>query len=365
MISRKKRFVNGREDGGGEPNQDPSRVVFAVTDSIERDLRWEEKECRKLGIRFSHYQLKDAPPGEIVRRIKDADVILVNMAKFTREVISGLDKTRLIIRHGIGYDNVDVAAATAAGIVFANEASASSEDVAEHAVMLILEAFKKKKIQEAMLADWIRTGKWDSRKIYPLYRLKGKTLGIIGCGNIGRRVLDKVAGFGLTVLICDPYLSGKRLRELGARHTPFEEALKRSDLVTIHVPVTEETRGLFDAKALSLMKKSAFLVNTARGPIIKTADLVRALKKKRIAGAALDVFEEEPPPSKLELLKMSNVILSPHIAWYSEEGGWDIRRMIMDDLRAFLRGGLPRFVVNPEVLKSPQLRLNPRPQAHR
>jgi len=333
------------------------KLVFKISDSIERDLRWEKEECRKLGIRFGAYQLKNAPSAEIVRRLKDADIVLVNMARFGRDVIAALDKAKLIIRHGIGYDNVDVAAATAEGIILANEATASSEDVAEHTAMLILEAHKKKKIQEGMLKDWIRSGRWNSKKIYPLYRLRGKTLGIVGCGNIGSRVLKKMSGFGLTVLVCDPYLPKKRLRELGVRHIPFKEILKVSDIVTVHVPVTAETRGMFNAKTLSWMKKSAILINTARGPVIKTGDLIRALKKGLIAGAALDVFEDEPPDPKLELFKMKTVILSPHIAWYSEEGGWDIRHMIMDDVKAFLGGRLPRFVVNPEVLKSPRLRI--------
>jgi len=333
------------------------KITFKVTDYIERDLEWEKEECRKLGIRFAAYQLKYASAEEIVRKVRDADIVLVNMSRFGADVIGALDMARLIIRHGIGYDNVDVPAATARGIVFANEATASSEDVAEHAVMLILEAYKKKKIQDIMLKDWIKTAKWDSKKIHPLYRLKGKSLGIVGCGHIGSRVLRKMAGFGMTVRVCDPYLSKKRLRELGVSHTSLEEVLKESDVVTIHVPVTEETRGIFNNKTITLMKKSAVLVNTARGPVIVTKDLVNALKKGAIAGAALDVFENEPPEPKLELVKMNNVILSPHIAWYSEEGGWDIRRMIMDDVRAFLRGKLPRYVVNPEVLRSHRLRM--------
>jgi len=331
-------------------------IIFKVTDYIEPDLRFEEEECRKLGIHFASYQLKSAPPAEIVRRVKDADIVLVNMARFTKDVIAGLDRAKLIIRHGIGYDNVDVGAATAQGIVFANEATASSEDVAEHAVMLILEAYKKKKVQDLMLRDWVRTGKWSSKRIKPLYRLQGKTLGIVGCGNIGSRVLKKMAGFGLRVLVCDPYVPKERLVELGVTHTPLEALLRESDIITIHVPVTEETRHMFNRKTLPLMKKSAVLVNTARGPVVKTVDLVQALKKGLLAGAALDVFENEPPAPRLAVGRMTNVILSPHVAWYSEEGSWDIRRMIMDDVKAFLAGQLPRFVVNREVLNSPRLR---------
>ena len=332
------------------------KVIFKITDYIEPDLGWEEKECKKLGVYFEYYQLKNASPSRIISQVKDAEIVLVNMARFSEKVMAGLTKTQLIIRHGIGYDNVDVQASTKYGIIFANEATASSEDVAEHAILLILEVFKKKRIQEKILKDWIKTGKWSSKKIAPLYRMAGKTLGIVGCGNIGSRVLKRMKGFGLNILVCDPYLSPKRLKELGVEHTPFREILKKSDMVTVHVPVTKETRGMFNISTLSLMKKSAVLINTSRGPVVKTEDLVRALKEDMIAGAGLDVFEKEPPEPDLELLSMDNAVLSPHIAWYSEEGGWDIRVMIMDDVRAFLKGKLPWFVVNPEVLDSPQLR---------
>ncbi|MDD8015929.1 MAG: C-terminal binding protein [Acidobacteriota bacterium] len=331
-------------------------ITFKITDYIERDLEWEAEECRKLGVQFAHYQLKTASAKEIMRHVGDADVILVNMAKFDEELISGLPNVKLIIRHGIGYDNVDVPACTRQGIVFANEATASSEDVAEHAVLLMLETYKKKKIQDEILKDWIRTGEWSSKKIHPLYRLRGKTLGIVGCGNIGSRLMKKVEGFEMKVLVCDPYLSPEKFRELGTTHTPLDEVLRQADIITVHVPVTDETRGMFNYEKFSMMKRSAVIVNTARGPVLNTRDLIRALDEGLIAGAALDVFEEEPPKPKLELFKMDRVILSPHIAWYSEEGGWDIRYMIMDDVKAFLAGKLPQFVINREVLKQPNLR---------
>ncbi len=335
-------------------------LTFKITDYIERDLLWEEEECRKLGLRLEHYQLKEAAPADIIARVRDADIVLVNMAKFTAEVIAGLDNTKVIIRHGIGYDNVDVEAATAHGIILANERTASSEDVAEHAVLLMLEVYKKRKLQDKILRDWIETRQWSSTKIYPLYRLTGKTVGIIGCGNIGSRVLQKMKCFGVNILVCDPYLSKKRFDQINCIHMPLDEILKKADIITIHVPVTEETRGMFNLAKFALMKKSAVLVNTSRGPIVKTQDLISALKNGMIAGAGLDVYEQEPPPPDFELLRMDNVILSPHIAWYSEEGGWDIRVMIMDDVKLYLQGKTPRHVVNKEVLTSPQLRFNPR-----
>jgi len=332
------------------------KVIFKVTDYVERDLKWEEEECRKLGIHFEYYQLRDASPTEIIKNVSDADIILVNMAKFNQEVISGLKRTKVIIRHGIGYDNVDVEAATRNGIILAHERTASSEDVAEHTVMLMLETYKKRKIQDQILKEWVTTGIWSSKKIYPLYRVNGKNVAIIGCGNIGSRVYRKIQGFGVNILVCDPYLSEKRFRELGTKHTSLEEILPVADIITIHVPVTDETRGLFNLDKFSKMKNTAVIINTSRGPVIKTEDLIEALKRKMIAGAGLDVFEKEPPTQDFELLNMDNVVLTPHIAWYSEEGGWDIRVMIMDDVKACLEGKLPRYIVNKEVLKQTNLR---------
>ena len=244
------------------------------------------------------------------------------------------------------------------GIVFANEATASSEDVAEHALMLMLEAYKKKRVQDEMLKDWIRTGRWSSEKIHPLFRLAGKTIGIVGCGNIGSRVFQEDPRAAASKSSsATPTSPSAGWTSSGIPNTPLDKLLKESDIVTIHVPVTAETRGLFDVAKFALMKTTAVLVNTARGPMIKTADLIEALKAGPIAGAALDVFEEEPPKPKLALFKMDNVILSPHIAWYSEEGGLDIRRH--DHGR---RPSLPRRQTSPARCQ-PRGAVGPEPQA--
>lgn len=333
------------------------KLMFKITDYIERDLKWEEEECRKAGIDFGYFQLKYASPAEIISQVGDADIVLTNMAKFNAEVFAGLERMKVLLRHGIGYDNVDVEAATRHGVVFANEALASSEDVAEHAMLLMFSVYKKSKLQNVVFEDWVRTKQWSSDKIFPIYRIRGKTIGIVGCGNIGSRVLKRLKGLEVNILVCDPYLTKERRGELGIEHTSLDELLRQSDIVTLHVPVTAETRGMFDLDKLQRMKREAVIINTARGPVIKTGDLIRALKEKTIAGAGIDVYEEEPPPADFALIGMENVVLSPHIAWYSEEGGWDIRQMIMDDVRAFLDGRTPKCVVNPAVLQSPQLKI--------
>ncbi len=334
-----------------------NRITFKITDYIERDLKWEEQECKQLGIDFYHYQMRDAAPSDLIENFKDADIVLTNMAAMSAEVLDGLENVKVLLRHGIGYDNVDVEAATRNGIIFANEATASSDDVAEHAIMLIMETYRKKKLQDKVLEKWIHERAWSSELIYPVHRMKGKTLGIVGCGNIGSLVLEKMSGFGMKILVCDPYLGEERYRELGIDHVPLDDLLAASDIVTIHVPVTEETRGMFHLDRFRLMKKTAVIINTARGPVLNTGDLVTVIREGNIAGAGLDVFETEPPPPDAGITSMDNVILSPHIAWYSEEGGWDIRHMIMDDVNAFIAGKPPRFVVNPEVLDQPGCRL--------
>ena len=332
--------------------------IFKVTDYIEHDLRWEEEECAKLGVDFSYYQLKDASPETIVNSVGDADIVLVNMAKMTSEVISGLYNVKVILRHGIGYDNVDVKAATENGIIFASEATASSIDVAEHAIMLMFATYRKINIHREILEDALGRQQYNFSKIFPLYRMEGKTLGIVGCGNIGSIVLKKMQSFGMkTLVVCDPYLSEKRMMDLSVSCTPLDEVLKQSDIVTIHVPLTDETRGMFNLDLFRLMKQTAVIGNTSRGPVIDTDDLIQALKGGMIAGDGLDVLAHEPPQRDSALVTMKNVVLTPHLAWYSEEGSWDIRQMIMDDLRAFLQGNPPRFVINPEVYNHPELRI--------
>jgi len=333
------------------------RIVFKVTDYIESNLRWEEEQCAKLDVDFSHYQMKYASPEEIVEQVKDADILLVNMAKIPMEVIDRLGETQVIIRHGIGYDNLDVPAATEKGIVCANEPTASSEDVAEQAIMLMLATYRKLKGQFKTFNKMMEKGRLIMDDIYPVYRMGGKTLGIIGCGNIGTHILRKMRSFGMKILVCDPYLSREKREELNIDHTPFEEVLKQSDIVTIHVPVTGKTRGMFNEKTIQLMKKSSILVNTSRSDIINSADLAGALENGVIAGAGIDVHPGEPPSPDYELLGLDNALLTPHLAWYSEEGGWDIRYMIINDLKAFIEGKLPKSVLNPEVLEKSNLRM--------
>lgn len=332
-------------------------IKFKISDYIEFDLKWEEEQCKRLGVDFEYFQMKTNPAGELISNLKDADILLVNMAKCDSEVMAGLTNVKVMLRHGIGYDNFDLKAATANGIVCANQPTASSEDVAEQAIMLMLAVYRKIKIQQNILRNSVANGKWMFDPIFPMFRMGGKTLGIVGCGHIGSIVLRKMRSFGMRILVCDPYLSKERYAELGIEHTPLEKLLQESDIVTIHVPVTDETRGMFNGNTIGLMKKTAVLINTARGPMINVPELKTALENGVIAGAGIDVYDKEPPTSDYPLMGMDKVVLTPHLAWYSEEGGQDIRRTIIDDLERFLQGRLPKSVINPDVLTSPKLKM--------
>ncbi len=328
------------------------KIKVVVTDYIEPDLVWEEEQLAKLGdVDFSYFQLKFAPAAEVIGHIKDADVVVVNMVPMTAEVIGALERCRLIIRHGIGYDNVDLAAATRKGIRVANIPDYCPDEVAEQAMALLMATWRQVGIGRRVLEESARRGQWDFSTMPPLYRLEGKTVGIVGFGRIGSRVYNRLQGFGVDILVCDPYLSEKRREFLGEKLVSLDELLAKSDIVTVHALLNAETRHLFSRARFEKMKPTAYIINTARAGLIDTEALIWALQNKIIAGAGIDVYEKEPPAPDLALFAMDNVILSPHLGWCSVEAGWDIREKIIADIMRFREGQPPRFVVNKEVDK--------------
>jgi D-3-phosphoglycerate dehydrogenase len=329
------------------------RLKVVVTDYIEDNLDWEAEQIAKAGLDFKAYQLKFKLEPEVIEKIADADIIVVNMVKMTESVISKLRKCRVLIRHGIGYDNVDVAACTKHGIQFAYQPDYCKEDVAEHAIALLFACARKVVWSRKTLEESSARGQWDFSGLFPMYRLDGKTLGIIGVGRIGSRVYRKLRTFGFKILGNDPYLSEERKAELSDMQFVDKETLFRtSDFITVHTPLMDETRHLVNAKTLSWMKPTAYLINTSRGPMVDAEALAEALRKKQIAGAAIDVYDREPPPPDFPLFGLDNVILTPHTAWASEEAGWEIRKSILDDIFAVAQGRPARCVVNKELLKA-------------
>lgn len=318
-----------------------------VTDYIEANLNWEADELKKAGIEFECCQLKFKPEHEILEKIKDADVIVVNMVKFDESLISKLEKCKLIIRHGIGYDNVEVDACTKYGIQFSYQPDYCTEDVAEHAISLIFACGRKVVWSRKTLDNSSSNGQWDFSDIFPIYRMAGKTLGLLGVGRIGSRVFWKLKSFGFRIIGCDPYLSVKRKSQIEAIEWVDKETIfKESDFLSIHTPLNEKTTHIVNYDTLSLMKPTAYVVNTSRGGMVDSEALYKALKEGKIAGAAIDVFDVEPPTPDFKLFELDNVILTPHIGWASEEAGREIRKSILDDILSAAKGQDARCVVN-------------------
>ena len=298
------------------------RLKVVVTDHIEDDLDWEAEELAKAGIDFEAHQLKFKSESEVLEKIRDADIVVVNMVKMDESILSKLEKCRLLMRHGIGYDNVDATACTKLGIQFAYQPDYCKEDVAEHAIALIFACARKVVQGRKTLDESSARGQWDFSDLFPMYRLDGKTLGILGVGRIGSRVYRKLRTFGFRILGCDPYLSEKRRAQLDIEFVDLDTLLGESDFVTVHTPLTDETRQIINAETLRLMKPTAYLVNTSRGAMVDIDALAAALQDKAIAGAAIDVYEQEPPPPSYPLFDLENAILAPHLGWASVEAAW-------------------------------------------
>jgi len=328
------------------------KTKVVVTDYIEPDLEWEAAEMARRGIDFVACRLKFAPAADVVAATGDADIVIVNMTPVTPEVVAGWRNCRLVIRHGVGYDNIDLAALERAGIPLCYIPDYCTEEVAEHAIALLVACGRKIVSSREVLDDSSARGSWDFAGAAPVFRMAGQTLGIIGCGRIGSLVYLKLRSFGFRFLICDPYLSPERQRELGIEVVDQETVFRESDLITVHTPLTSETRHLVNARTLAMMKPTAYLVNTSRGPMVDTGALAGALSRGAIAGAGIDVFDVEPPPPDCPLLRLPNAILTPHLAWYSENAARRIRELIVLEIDRFLAGLPPRYVAKSEKVLS-------------
>jgi D-3-phosphoglycerate dehydrogenase len=278
--------------------------------------------------------------------IADAEAVLLSTAyKMTADVIAGAKNLKVISRTGVGVDNVDVAAATARGILVLNTPQANSISVAEHTVALIVAISKQLLWYDSELRD----GNFKVRRSGKTTDIEGKTLGLIGCGRIGRFAAEKlVAAFGMQVIGYDPYI--KELPGI-TLYEDIEEVFKRADYISLHIPLTPETKNMVGEKLLSLMKPTAYLINTARGGIIDEAALADKLSKEEIAGAALDVLEDEPPKADNPLFPLKNVILTPHSAALTKECSARVAFEATRGISDYLKGDTPEFVFNKELLK--------------
>ena len=274
---------------------------------------------------------------ELEAALATAEALIVRSeTKVTAEMIAKAPNLKVVARAGIGVDTIDVAAATKRGIAVMNAPGANTVSAAEHAIALLLSLLRH--IPEA--AETMKQGGWD-RKRFEGSELRGKTLGVVGLGRIGGYVAQVAHAFGMTIIAYDPFVAPQRAVELQARLLPIEQLLQEADIITLHVALTDETRHLLNAARLKLMKPTAFLVNTARGELVDEQALVAAVKEKRIGGAAIDVFAEEPLPKDSPLRGLERVLLTPHLAASTSEAQKRVAIEICTAVReALLRGDL-------------------------
>jgi D-3-phosphoglycerate dehydrogenase len=301
----------------------------------------EEKEAfNRMGAELVLAQVKEE--GDLIRVCKEADGLINQYAHLTRKVLENLPKCKVISRYGVGLDPVDLRAATDLGIIVANVPDYCIQEVADQTLSMILALVRK----TVFFDQKVKSGQWDFRQGRPIRQIKGKTLGLVGCGRIGLEVAKRILSFGVSVMAFDPYIQKV---QKGVRLTDLDTVLKKSDFISIHCPLNESTRHLIGEKEFQKMEKKPLLVNTSRGPIIDEKALIQALVEGRISGAGLDVLEKEPPDPQHPLLKMENVILSPHVGFYSEESIHELKRRAAEIVSTVLSGKWPKSVVNPEV----------------
>jgi D-3-phosphoglycerate dehydrogenase len=274
----------------------------------------------------------------------DADGILSVRAPITRRVIETLDRCRIIVRYGIGVDTIDIPAATERGIMVANVPDYCVDEVSDHALTLLL-TLSRQITQAIALA---RKDRWSTAEMPTLHRLKGQTCGLFGAGKIGLLLADKIQHLGIHMIATDPYLSDDLAREARIEKVSFDELLMRSDFISIHAPLTEQTAHVFNAECFRKMKSTAFLINTARGGLIDEADLLIALDSCKLAGAALDVLESETAVTQVRsrLVSHPKIVVTPHTAWLSEEARDTLQQRAIGQVLECLGGGTPYGVIN-------------------
>lgn len=326
------------------PGRAPRPLVVHI-DSKESPLTLEREALRGVDCEIVSAAVQSE--GEIIEAIKDADVVLNDHSPVTRAMVGQLTRCKLIIRYGHGYDTVDVDACTERGIIVTNIAGSTSEEVSNHALALLLACARDLKRLDRAVAE----GRWSEVYSRSLgRRVWGETAGIIGFGWIGRAMARKCKALGMDVLVHDPFAGDWLAIEYNVRSVDLDTLLRQSDYVSLHIPHSERNHHLMNEAAFRKMKRTAYFISTARGPVTAEAALTRALREGWIAGAGLDVFENEPVPPDSPLLKMDNVVLTPHIAGSSEPGWQTIRRRAGEEAARVLRGERPQVVVNPEVL---------------
>ena len=322
---------------------------------VVTDIAWPAPDAEIHLVAEADAELHLAQTGdenELVAMVPDADAIITCWKLVTARVIDAAPKCLVISRTGIGLDNIDIPHATRRGIIVTNVPTYCVEEVSDHTIALILALARKTALYDRTL----KRGVYD-REVGPaMRRINRLTVGVVGLGNIGRLAARKAKGVGFNVIASDPALSPDDTRTLGVELVPFDELLARADFVTLHVPLNDDTRHMMSADQFRRMKPTACVVNTSRGPLIDEAALARALDDREIAGAGLDVFENEPTSPDSPVVNHPNVVATPHAAFLSIESLTELQETAARHVADVLLGRTPTNIVNPEVLAQPNLR---------
>ena len=319
-----------------------ANAKVVLTDYVWESLVVEKKTLEGLA---DLVPLQTKKPEEFIAQAADCDALLNTYAgPITADVMAKMPKCRIIARYGIGVDTIDLDAATAAGIIVTNNPTYCIEEVAEHTMALLLSAARK----VAFYDRQVRSGRWEVPPGKPLFRVSGRTLGLVGFGNIARQVAVRAASFGMRVIYADPFINDGQF-DVPGKKVELNTLLGEADFVSLHPPLTPQTRKMISDDALSRMKPTAVLINCARGPVVDTDALVRALDAKKIAGCALDTTDPEPLPNPHPLRDRDNVILNPPVAWYSEQALVGLQAGAPSEVRRVLSGEWPVNVVNRAV----------------
>jgi len=321
-----------------------SSTLVAVSDSVFPNL---DLATKALSVVNAELKLaEDATEEKILAVAADADALLVTYGEITAGVIAGLNKCKAIGRFGIGVNNIDIDAATKAGIVVTYAPVYCLDEVSDHAMALLLSLARKIPFSNQLVSG----GRWEMPAVVPIHRLRGRTLGLVGLGNIPQKIVPKDQAFGMNVIAADPYVDKDVAARLDVELVELDSLLARSDYISVHAPLTPDTENMFNAQAFKKMKPNALLINTARGALVDVDALAQALDAGEIAGAALDVMPVEPPPGDCPILGRDDVIISPHTGFYSEDALLDLQTTVASDVARVLQGERPQYPVNPDVL---------------
>lgn len=312
-----------------------------MTDSIFPDTAIERDE---LGLADAELTFSSAPDADtLIREGRDCDAMLVVYAKVDASVINSLTRCKVIVRAGIGFNNVDLEAATKAGIMVANVPDYCLDEVADHTMALALSVIRR----TCLLNHKVSDGVWSIADAKPMPPLRGAVFGLFGCGAIGQQVGRRAAAFGMDVVGYDPYAPEATFRDNGIRRvTDFDDFLASVDVLSLHVPLTDDTHHVIDRENLEKMKPSAYVINTSRGGLINEQDLQEVLEEGRLAGAGIDVLETEPPADAPPLSRLANTVITPHAGFYSEASVVELRKKASREIIRTLQEGQPKFWVN-------------------